>query len=118
MFFLEDLKALATVKLQQKLQDLWTSDSFPECIREVYATTPENDCAMRSAVVEVATKHVSELGRKIVFTDLIREGGDFPVDFFTSVVFPEPPAVSHICPQPSNVFGGNFGVTYKTSPWR
>ncbi|KAF1952619.1 hypothetical protein CC80DRAFT_422155, partial [Byssothecium circinans] len=90
MFFLENLKVLATAKLRQKLQELWTSDSFPECIREVYATTPESDRAMRSAVVEVAKNHVRELGKKAVFTDLIREGGDFAVDYFKSVVFPAP----------------------------
>ncbi|KAH5617516.1 hypothetical protein HBI23_255110 [Parastagonospora nodorum] len=118
MFFLEDLKALATVKLQQKLQDLWTSDSFPGCIREIYATTRENGCAMRSAVVEVATKHVSELGQKIVFKDLIREGGDFTVDYLTSVVFPEPRTVSSSRPQPNGLFGGTLSGTNRTySTW-
>jgi hypothetical protein len=94
MFFLEDLKALATAKLQQKLQELWTSDSFPECIREVYATTLESDRAMRSAVVEIAKNHVKELGKKVVFKDLIHEGGDFTVDYFESIVFPTALAVS------------------------
>jgi DNA primase large subunit len=46
MFFLEDLKALATAKFQQKLEELWTSESFPDCIREVHATTLESDRAM------------------------------------------------------------------------
>lgn len=98
---------VATAKLQQKLQDLWISDSFPECIREIYATTPENDCAMRSAVVEVAKVHVRELGSKDVFKDLIREGGDFAVQYYESVIFPPPPADS------SNLrpTGGLFGET-------
>ncbi|KAL5370866.1 hypothetical protein PMIN02_013007 [Paraphaeosphaeria minitans] len=111
MFFLKDLKALATAKLQQKLQELWTSESFPECIREVYATTPESDRAMRSAVVEVAKNYVRELGKKVVFKDLIHEGGDFAVDYFESVVFPAPPAVLPTRPQA----GGLFGGTYKNS---
>ncbi|KAJ6276571.1 hypothetical protein J3E71DRAFT_187155 [Bipolaris maydis] len=92
MFFLEDLKAVAVAKLQQKLQDLWTSDSFPECIQEIYATTPENDVGMRSAVVEIAKVHVKELISKDIFKDLIREGGDFAVEYFESVVSPPAPA--------------------------
>ncbi|KAF2187414.1 hypothetical protein K469DRAFT_489988, partial [Zopfia rhizophila CBS 207.26] len=90
MFFLDDLKALSTAKLQLKLQDLWTSDLFPECIREIYASTPDNDRAMRAAVVEVASVHVHELGMKAIFKDLIREGGDFAVEYFESTIFPEP----------------------------
>jgi hypothetical protein len=62
MFFLEDLKTLSIVKLQRKLQDLWTCDSLPECIREIYTSTPHNDLAMRSAVVEVAKVHTIDLG--------------------------------------------------------
>ncbi|KAF2181491.1 hypothetical protein K469DRAFT_589178 [Zopfia rhizophila CBS 207.26] len=94
MFFLEDLKALSTAKLQLKLQDLWTSDSFPECVREIYASTPNSDRAMRSAVVEVARVHVRELGKKAIFKDLIREGGDFAVEYFESITFPAPLGVS------------------------
>ena len=85
MFFLEDLKALCTSKLQQKLQDLWDSDLFPECVREIYASTPNSNCAMRSAVVKVAKAHVRELGKKDIFKDLIREGGDFAIDYFESI---------------------------------
>lgn len=89
IFFLEDLKALSTTKLRQKLkelEDLSISDSFPECVREIYASTPGSDRAMRSAVVEVAKAHVRELGKKEIFKDLIREGGDFAVDYFESVL--------------------------------
>jgi hypothetical protein len=106
MFLLEDLKALATMKLQQKLEELWTSESFPECIREVYATTPESDRAMRSVVVEVARNHVRELGKKVVFKDLMHEGGDFAVDYFESVVFSAPPAILPMRPQAGGLFGG------------
>ncbi|KAH9873079.1 hypothetical protein J1614_005476 [Plenodomus biglobosus] len=113
MFFLKDLKALATAKLKQKLQDLWADDSFPECIREVYATTPDGDHAMRSAVVEVAKVHVKKLGKKAVFKDLIHEGGDFTVQYFESVIFPATPAVSSTPHQPV----GLFGVPSRPSPF-
>lgn len=90
MFFLEGLKALSTAKLKAKLQDLWTSDSFPTCVREVYDITPNSDRAMRSAVVEVAGLHKHELGKKAIFKDLIYEGGDFAVDYFESIAFLRP----------------------------
>src|SRR4051812_35515765 len=90
MFFLEDVKALSTAKLQLKLQGLWTSDSFPDCVREIYASTPNSDRGMRSAVVEVARVHAGELCCKAIFKELIREGGDFAVDFFESVTLPRP----------------------------
>lgn len=112
MFFLEDLKALATAKLQQKLQNLWTDGSFPDCIREIFATTIDSDHAMRSAVVEVAKAHVKELGRKSVFKDLIREGCDFAVQFFESVVYSAPPVVSSAFGQ---MDGGLFDGPPRTS---
>jgi len=111
MFFLEDLKALSTAKLQRKLQDLWTCDSFPECVREIYTSTPNSDRAMRSAVVEVAKVHTIELGKKAIFKDLIREGGDFAVQYFESVIFPAPAVIS-------NTFGtGLFGTTKGSGTW-
>ncbi|KAF2676859.1 hypothetical protein K458DRAFT_396581 [Lentithecium fluviatile CBS 122367] len=88
MFFLDDLKALSALKLKEKLQleHLWTSDSFPDCVREVYSCTPNSDRGMRSAVVEVARAHTYQLGQKAMFRGLVGEGGDFAVDF----IFPEP----------------------------
>jgi len=85
MFFLEGVKALSTTKIRQKLKNLWACDSFPDCVREVYASTPDGDRAMRSAVVEVASMHARELSKKAMFKDLIREGGEFAVDFVESI---------------------------------
>lgn len=106
MFFLEDLKAVAIAKLQQKLQDLWKSDSFPECIREIYTTTPENDLGMRSAVVEMAKLHVRELVSKDKFKALICEGGDFAFQCLESVVFSSPPATFSTLSSKGGLFGG------------
>jgi hypothetical protein len=100
MFFLYDLKDLCTTKLQGKLQTLWTSDSFPECVREIYSSTPDSDRTMRSAVFEVAKTHIRELGKKTIFKDLICEGGDFAVDCFESVLSLVPPALSPVPPAP------------------
>ncbi|KAF2844533.1 hypothetical protein T440DRAFT_316582 [Plenodomus tracheiphilus IPT5] len=85
MFFLEDLKALCVLKLQTKLKDLWASDTFPPCIRKVYASTPHTNCSMRLAVLESATAHANELSAKEVFTDLLREGGDFAVEYVNAL---------------------------------
>ncbi|KAK7177394.1 hypothetical protein PSPO01_16560 [Paraphaeosphaeria sporulosa] len=85
MMLLEGLKALCVSKLKEKLKDLWASDSFPDCIREVYACTHHSGCDMRSAVLEIATAHAPELSDKEVFTDLLRDGGEFPVEYVTAL---------------------------------
>lgn len=71
---------------------------------------------MRSAIIDVATEYVSELGRKALYKNLIREGGDFPVDYFTSVVFPQRPANSSTHSQPSDFFGSTLSGTNRTYP--
>jgi hypothetical protein len=81
MFFLEDLKALSTTKLRQKLQDLWDTELFPECVRNVYASTAKRDCMMRFAIVEIAAAHARALDKKEIFKELLQEGGDFAVDY-------------------------------------
>ena len=103
MFFLEDLKALSVTKLQQRLRNLWTCDTFPECVREIYATTLDRDSAMRSAVVEVAKTHIVDLRKKATFKDLMHEGGDFAVDLFEAVVVL---AVSNTYRPSGGLFGG------------
>lgn len=79
MYLLEDLKLLSEAKFRQKLKNVEIGDEFVECVREVYATTSENDKTMRSAVVEAAVSRRSAMtasGR-----DLIYDGGDFVVDY-------------------------------------
>lgn len=91
-FFMGDIDLLCTFKLQRRLQDHWASDSFPDCVQEIYLSTYSS--RMRSAVVEVAKVHIHELGKKASFKNLIRNCGGFAVDLFESVIFPVPPAVS------------------------
>lgn len=81
MFFLDGLKDLSTAKLQQRLQCNWNSATFPDCAREVYACTRESDREIRSAVANAARIHAQQLWNSAGFKDLIREGGDFAVDF-------------------------------------
>tara|TARA_R110002003_G_scaffold2979_1_gene24742 strand:+ start:7584 stop:7859 length:276 start_codon:yes stop_codon:yes gene_type:complete len=85
MFFLEDLKMLCVLKLQTKLKELWASDEFPTCIRKVYASTSHASFHMRLAVLKSATAHAIDLSTKEVFTNLLREGGDFAVEYVNAL---------------------------------
>ncbi|KFY03940.1 hypothetical protein V490_00042 [Pseudogymnoascus sp. VKM F-3557] len=78
MFRMEDLKTLACKKFELQLQQHWISDTFVDCIREVYMTSRVSD-ATRKAVVRTVFLH-KELVNKQPFQDLIREVGDFAAD--------------------------------------
>ena len=80
MFRMDDLKALAVRNLETQLQKHWISDTFPDCVREVYGNTAQGDAAMRKIVVEVVKDHLGKLCSTTVFLDVIRETGDFAVD--------------------------------------
>lgn len=83
MFFLEDLMALCTDKLQRKLEVDDHQHGFAQCVREVYSSTHESDKRMRPVVVKAA------LSRKFATTEdgkeLVRGGGDFVVDYFEAL---------------------------------
>jgi hypothetical protein len=86
MFRMEDLKNLSCDKFKLQLKEQWKSDAFPDCIREVYATSEETQAAgTRRAVVEEAALHRKELVQKRLFRDLIRELGDFAVDLVLKI---------------------------------
>jgi hypothetical protein len=85
MFFLEDLKTLCVRKLQTKLEELWASDDYPTCIRKVYASSSHASSHMRLAVLESATAHANDLSEKEIFTNLLREGGDFAVEYVNAL---------------------------------
>ncbi|KAI0534589.1 BTB/POZ domain-containing protein [Xylaria digitata] len=79
-FMLDDLKQLALQKFRLKLENLWVSESFVACIREIYASTTESEEGLRSSVVAAAFTHQAELWQRQLFRDLISDGGDFVVD--------------------------------------
>jgi len=66
-------------KFELQLQNHWISDTFPDCIREVYSISG-NASAIRKVIVDVVSLHKQELARKLPFQELIREVGDFAVD--------------------------------------
>lgn len=57
------------------------SDSFPECVREVYGSTRDSNSRIRSVVLEIATAHALELWKKDIFKELLQDGGDFAVEY-------------------------------------
>jgi hypothetical protein len=86
MFRMKELKDLACDKFKLQLQEHWKSDTFPDCIREVYSTSEEVQApGTRRLVVEVAALHKKELAQKRLFQDLIRGLGDFAVDLLLKI---------------------------------
>lgn len=84
---MEGLKELSYQKFELQLQQHWISDTFPDCVREVYATSLGTDLrTIRSAVVYAVSQHKQSLIQKRSFQELIREGGDFAVDLALKMV--------------------------------
>ena len=72
---------MAQEKFISRLDDLWVSEGFVNCVAEIYANTPAaNDDGMRSAVIDSSLNHVQELLSKKAFSALVEEGGDFALD--------------------------------------
>lgn len=83
---MNDLKRLARKRFEEQLQQHWISDTFTDCIREVYETTEQTDTAMRRATVEVARIHIKELYEEKCFQVLLWEIGDFAVDMVGAII--------------------------------
>jgi hypothetical protein len=79
-FLMDDLKTLALQRFKLVLHGLWISDTFVDCIQEIYSTTYGADDKLRQMVVHTAQEHLKELWKKTRFQDLVRENGDFAVD--------------------------------------
>ena len=71
-------------KFEVQLQQHWISDTFPDCIHEVYSTST-NLTTMRKVVVDVVSLHKQDLVRKRPFQELIRGLGDFAVDLVLKI---------------------------------
>ena len=79
------LSDYALGKFKVKVEKLWVSENFVSCIREVYSSTVYTQCKMRATVVEIIRKHLDVLWKRPL-QDLLREGGDFPVDLLDETV--------------------------------
>lgn len=82
---MNDLKTIAREKFERQLQQHWISDTFADCIREVYETTQQSDTAMRRAAVDVARENTGQLYSQKSFQALLREVGDFAVDMVGAI---------------------------------
>ncbi|KAF2016867.1 hypothetical protein BU24DRAFT_490147 [Aaosphaeria arxii CBS 175.79] len=85
MFLLEGLKTLSITKLRLKLEKHWMTDLFLECIREIYGSTSNETCGLRSTVIAVATGHARDLAKNEAFNNLLREGGDFAAEYVSAL---------------------------------
>ncbi|KAI1292581.1 BTB/POZ domain-containing protein [Xylaria venustula] len=83
-FMLDNLKQFALEKFKSRLEMLWVSELFVDCIREVYASTTESEHGLRGAVVGVAYANRAELWEKKAFRDLVYDGGAFTVDLMAN----------------------------------
>lgn len=75
---------LCVTKFQEKLNATEISNSFTDCVRELYECTHKDNSAMRSVVVEIAALERDALDR-IELEDLFRKGGDFVVDYLEAL---------------------------------
>ena len=86
-FDVPSLKEYALKRFASKIRELWVSDRFNDCIRNVFdSTTKSGGESLRNAVVLVAKDHLPALWAKHTFKDLLRDGGDFAEDLMDLMV--------------------------------
>jgi hypothetical protein len=83
-----DIGTLCTSKLEERLNNAWLSYEFLEYVHEVYDCTSDgNDLhRLRYILVGAARRNAPELIEEDPFKRLIRECGDFAVDFLESII--------------------------------
>ncbi|PLB35372.1 BTB/POZ domain-containing protein [Aspergillus candidus] len=69
-------KFLTATNTSKKLTTL-----LPQIIEEAYAATPASDSRLRRAVLELVLSNQDKLIRRDAFIEVIKNGGDFAVDF-------------------------------------
>ncbi|EGR52930.1 uncharacterized protein TRIREDRAFT_102952 [Trichoderma reesei QM6a] len=84
-FRVEGLREYALHNFESKIKHLWVSESFVDCIREVYGAT-DLGYEMRKAILQVVRGHLGELWEKKAFRLLVREGGDFPMEIISGFI--------------------------------
>ncbi|KAI8626743.1 BTB/POZ domain-containing protein [Xylariaceae sp. FL1651] len=86
MFLMENLQKHALKKFESTIREQWVHEEFPNCVREIYESTPENNRGLRDIVLNTTREHLSELWEKTDFKGLVSNGGDFVVDLIGSLV--------------------------------
>lgn len=85
---INDLQAHTVSRLKIKARKLWMSQGFIDCIPEVYACTVWDKCDLRKVVIDTIHEHLADLW-KMPLKDLLREGGDFPVELMDRLAVSE-----------------------------
>ena len=81
-----DLKNLALKEFKAQLSQHWISDTFPDCIREVYGVNHQSDQSMRKAVVDIAREKKEDLYQQKAFRTVLREIGDFAINLVDALI--------------------------------
>jgi hypothetical protein len=85
MFDIPDLLSLSSAKFQQEVAKSLPSDMFQACVHELYVSTYEGSHELRSAIVEAAIAQRKDPGVGETIKVLLREGGDFAVDYLAAL---------------------------------
>ena len=71
------LKALSRSKFKASIRDSWQDKTYPEVIRLVYCSTPDQDLDLRQAVADLAESHLPQLLGKDDFRAVLNDVSDF-----------------------------------------
>lgn len=66
-------------EFQDQLRQHWKSDTFPECIREMYRSTSKSHFAMRRVVVVIRI-HSKDICHQLAFQEVVKEIRDLAID--------------------------------------
>ena len=86
MLCIEDLKTISLNRFRLETCEGWDSDLFLDCVWEIYHSIPGYPRTVRPILVDVAVVHTREIAGEAGFEDLVREGGDFVVDYITRLL--------------------------------
>ncbi|KAJ2982283.1 hypothetical protein NQ176_g1484 [Zarea fungicola] len=78
-FGIDDLQLYSLENFKAKIQRLWMSRGFIDCIPVVYALTRDDRCQMRTAVINSIDEHWNELPQDLL-KKVVHDGGDFSVE--------------------------------------
>ena len=82
---MDRLKQIALKNFESQLAEHWISDTFPDCVREVYSTDYPAGCDLQLVLVATVRKHCDKICQKSGFRDVVGEFGDFAIDVITAL---------------------------------
>ncbi|KAH8728537.1 BTB/POZ domain-containing protein [Phaeosphaeriaceae sp. PMI808] len=71
------LKAKAKQKFETAVETCWEMDDFPDAVKEVYHSIPDNNQELQEVVADIACRNIKQLLFKDKFCDVLKETGGF-----------------------------------------